>query len=108
MKFRTRLKKALNIKFHSQPIYDEKYIKCKVKTFNNVINTVFSDNEIPKERNHYTCIAAINIDSVMKIDKKNYPQVYLGQCKYKDEKRRLVDFIDTELDLNSDDSDDSE
>ena len=66
-----KIKKALNIRFHSQPIYDEKYIKTKVKTFNNVINTAFSDNEIPKERNHYyTCIAAINIASVMKIDKK--------------------------------------
>ena len=51
-------------------------MKNKVKTFNSVINIVFSGNKIPKERNHYNCIAAINIDSVMKID-KNYPQVYL-------------------------------
>ena len=36
-----KIKKALSIKFHSQPIYDEKYIKTKVKTFNDVINTVF-------------------------------------------------------------------
>ena len=27
---------------HSQPIYDEKYIKIKVKTFNNTINSLFS------------------------------------------------------------------
>ena len=66
-----KIKKTLSIKFHSQPIYDEKYIKTKVKTFNDVINTVFSDNEIPKERNHYTCIAAICIDSAIKIDKKS-------------------------------------
>ena len=45
-------------------------MKTKVKTFHAVINTVFSDNEIPKERNHYTCIAAICIDSAIKIDKK--------------------------------------
>ena len=43
----------------------------------------------------------------MKIDKKNYPQVYLEQCKYKIKKRKLVDFIDAELDLNADDSDGS-
>ena len=47
-----KIKKALNIRFHSQPIYDEKHIKTKVKTFNHVINTVFSESEIPKERNH--------------------------------------------------------
>ena len=44
--------------------------KIKVKACNNVFNTVFSDNATPKEINHYICIAAITIDSVMKIDKK--------------------------------------
>ena len=43
----------------------------------------------------------------MKKDKKNHPQVYLEQCKYKEKKRKLVDFVDTELDLDSEDSDDS-
>ena len=43
----------------------------------------------------------------MKIDKKNYPQVYLEQCKYKIKKKKVIDFIDAELDLDSDDSDDS-
>ena len=52
-----------------------------------MINTLFSGNEIPKERNHYICIAAICIDSVLRIEKKNYPQVYLEQCKYKIKKR---------------------
>ena len=61
----------LSIKFYSQPIYDEKYVKMIVKTFNDAINTVFSDNKVPKEGIHYICIAAINIDSVMKIDKKS-------------------------------------
>ena len=65
-----KIKRTLGIRFHSQVIYDEKYIKAKVKTFNGVINAVFSDNKIPKEGIHYTRIAAICIDSVMKIDKK--------------------------------------
>ena len=52
------------MKFSSQPNYDEKYIKNEVKTFNAVTDTVFSDNKIPKEKNHYIFIAAINIDSV--------------------------------------------
>ena len=34
-----KIKKTLNIKLHSRPIYDDKYIKTKVKTFNGVINT---------------------------------------------------------------------
>ena len=48
-----------------------------------MINTLFSGNEIPKARNHCICIATICIDSVLRVDKKNYPQVYLEQCNYK-------------------------
>ena len=50
-----RIKNSLNVKFYSQPIYDDKYIKAKVKTCNNMINTLFSENKIPKERNHLYC-----------------------------------------------------
>ena len=71
-----------------------------------MINTLFSGDEIPKERIHYVCIAAICIDSVLSVDKKNYAQAYLEQCKYKARKRKLVDFIDHEVDLRSNDSDD--
>ena len=70
-----------------------------------MINTLFSGDEIPKERIHYVCIAAICIDSVLTIGKKNYPQVYLEQSNYKIRKRKLVDFIDDEVGLSSDDSD---
>ena len=70
-----------------------------------MINTFFSGNQIPKERNHYICIAAICIDSVLRVDKKNYPQVHLEQCKHKIKKRKPVNFIDAEVDLSSNDSD---
>ena len=103
-----KIKKALNTRFHSQPIYDDKYLKTKVKTFDGVINTLFSDNQIPKKRNHYICLAAICIDYILKVDKINYPRVYLEQCKYKIKRRKMVDFIDAEVDLNSDNTNDSE
>ena len=61
----------LNIKLHSNPVYDEKYVKAKLKTYNEVVNTIFSEDKIPKESIHSVCIAAISIDSVMKIDQTN-------------------------------------
>ena len=72
-----------------------------------MINTLFSGNEITKEKNNYICIAAICIDSVLKVDKKNNPQVYLEQCKYEIKRRKPVDFIDAEVDPSLDDSDNS-
>ena len=64
------IKEKLNIKFHSMPVYDEKYIKSKVKEFNGVVKTNFLGDEIPKENMHYTCIACITIDSVMRMEKR--------------------------------------
>ena len=98
-----KIKNSSNTRFHSQPIYDDKYIKPKVKTFSSMINTLFSGNEIPEERNHYICIAAIWIDSVLKVDTKNYPGVYLKQCKCKIKRRNSVDFVGAKVDLISDD-----
>ena len=62
--------KTLNIKFHSMPVYDEEYIKAKVREFNGVVKTNFLGDEIPKKNVHYTCIVCITIDSVMRIEKR--------------------------------------
>ena len=56
------------------------------------------------EKNHYTCISATDIDSLLKIEKRAYPQAYLEQCKYKLKKRKPVDFIDSEI-FDEDDND---
>ena len=50
---------------------------------------------------HYTCIACITIDSVLTIDKKNHPQVYLEECKYRIKKTQMSKFINTELKSDS-------
>ena len=96
-----KIKEKLNIKFHSMPVYDEKYMKAKVREFNGVIKTNFLGDEIPKENVHYTCIAWITIDSVMRMEKKNYPQVYLEKCKYKMKKKKMTNFIKAELESES-------
>ena len=96
-----KIKETLSIKFHSMPVYDEKYIKAKVREFNGVIKTNFLGDEIPKESMHYTCIACITIDSVMRMEKKNYPQVYLEECKYRMKKTKMTNFIKVELESES-------
>ena len=50
---------------------------------------------------HYTCIACLTIDSVMKMDKKNYPQVYLKECKYRVKKIQMSRFINARLESDS-------
>ena len=64
------IKDKLGIRFHSEPVYEYKYLKVKVRKFDGIIKTNFAGNDVPKENMHYTCIACITIDSVMKMDKK--------------------------------------
>ena len=66
-----------------------------------MIKTKFLGNDIPKENMHYTCIACITIDSALTIDKKNHPQVYLEECKYRIKKTQMPKFINTELKSDS-------
>ena len=103
------VKKLLKLKFTFNPVRDDKYIIAKLKIFKNVNMTTFTNNIVPIEKTHYTCISAIDIDSVLKIEKRAYAQTYLEQCKYKLKKRRPVNFIDFEIiDYDEDDSYDSD
>ena len=105
------VKVLLKLKFAASPIRNDKYILAKLTifmkknltTFNN--NNYNNNNIAPTEKNNYICIPAIDIDSVLKIDKKPYPQAYLEEFKYKLKKRKLVSFIDTEI-IDDSDSDD--
>ena len=94
---RDNIKEELNTKFDSITVYDEKYIKAKVREFNGVIKTNISDDKIPKENEHYSCIACITFASVMRMEKKNYPQLYLDECKYRTKKTKITKFIEAAL-----------
>ena len=61
----------------------------------------FLGDEIPKESMHYTCTACVTIDSVMRMEKKDYPQVYLEECKYKLKKAKMAKFLKAELESES-------
>ena len=88
------IRKLLKLKFTVSPIRDGKYIIAKLKIFKNLNITTFTNNVIPEENTRYTCISAIDIDSVLQIDKKSFPQAYLEQCKYKLKKRKRSRYID--------------
>ena len=89
------VRKLLKLKFTVSPIRGDKYIIAKLKIFNGIDRITFTNNIIPIEKNHYTCISAIDIDSVLKIDNRRaYPQAYSEQCKYKLKKRKRPRYID--------------
>ena len=88
------VRKLLKLKFTISSVGDDKCIIARLKIFKNINMTTFTNNTIPEENTHYTCISAIDIDSVLKIDKKAFPQAYLEQYKYKLKKRKRSRYID--------------
>ena len=91
------IRNLLKIDFTVNPVRDDIYVVAKLKIFNGINRTIFTNNAIPIEEDHYICIPVIDIDSVLKIDKKANPQAYLEQCKYKLKKRKIVNYIDDQI-----------
>ena len=60
------------IKFDSEPVYgdDDKYIKAKINSYGDKVNTNFKGKKIPKESASYKCLSQIMLDSVIKVRKK--------------------------------------
>ena len=56
------IKYKLGIKFHREPVYEQHYLKAKLRDFDGVIKTNFLGNDMSKENLHYNCIACITID----------------------------------------------
>ena len=92
----------LSVELDSKPVYDEKYIKTRVKTFEDTVITKFTDNEIPKENTYYSCIATICVDPVIELEKKNILRSILSKCKLRLKKKKNIDFFHDELEDSSD------
>ena len=100
------IRNLLKTDFTVNPVRDYIYLVAKLKIFDRINKTTFNNNNyIPMERNHYICIPVIDIDSVLKIDERAYPQAYLEQCKYKLKKTKIVNYIDDEIIDEDSDSD---
>ena len=66
-----------------------------------MIKTNFLTDEVLKENEHYTCIPCITIGSVMRMEQKNYPQLFLEECKFIMKKIKMTKFIEAELESES-------
>ena len=101
------VEKLLKINFESKPVYgdDDKYIKTKIKIYADNMITNFHDKKMPKEKAPCKCLSIIMIDSVIKANQKYYPQTLLEECKYMQEKIKIENHIDDDLEKSEQDSD---
>ena len=94
-----KVEKLLKIDFESKPVYgdDDKYIKTKIKIYADSIITNFHNKKMPKEKAPCKCLSIIMLDSVIKANKKYYPQTLLEERKYVQEKIKTEKYIDEDL-----------
>lgn len=74
----------------SERVYNEKYLKNKIKSYKGKISINFCDDRIPKEDSHCICLSVILLDSVFKMGKMYYPQVILEELL---KTKRLLDIL---------------
>ena len=100
----------MNIEFDSDPVYGDnnKYVKTKIKMYEDRVNTNFQGKKVPKENASYKCLSLIMLNSVISVNNKYYPQTLLEECKYVIIKNKMENFINDELDLSSSDESDNE
>ena len=102
------IKILLGIELDSEPVYGDtdSYMKTKVKVYYDRVNTNFQGKETPKRDSSYKCLSLIMLDSVVKVEKKYYPQVFLEECKYVKSKNKIFNYINDGLEMTSLDVDD--
>ena len=105
-----KTKKLMSIDFESKPVYgnDDKYIKTKIKIYAGSVITNFHNKKIPKEKTPCKCLSIIMLDSVIKANKKYYPQTLLEECKDTQEKINYIDDNLEESDSNDETKSDND
>ena len=78
-------------------MYNEKYLRTKIKSYNGKINTNFHNDKIPKDGSKCISLSVILIDSIYKKDKNYYPQVFLEEFKYVVAVKKTSKFITDNL-----------
>ena len=93
----------MGIDFNTKPTCgnDDKYIKTKIKTYEDSITTNFYNKKwskkIPEEKIPHKCLPIIILDSVFYTYEKYHPKIFLEECKYAEENVKTKSYIDKEL-----------
>ena len=86
-----KISNLMNIEFDSEPVYGDnnQYIETKIKMYEDRVNTNFQVKKVPKENASYKCLSVKMLDSVIRVNKKYYPQTLLEECKYVIRKNKM-------------------
>ena len=88
--------------FDSNPVYNKKFLRTKIKSNYGKINTHFQNNKLPKEDTRFICLSVISIDSIFRTGKNYYPQVFLDELKNVIKEEKIHYYITGDAEISSD------
>ena len=96
-----KMEELLNVKFESKPVYgdDDKCIKTKLKSYTEKVNTNLQSKKVPKENLSNECLSIIILESLIKANKKYYPQTLLEERNYEVKNKKVENLINDDLEL---------
>ena len=93
----TKIGNLKNIELNALPFYDDRYIKTKIRTYEDKAYTNFCGLDVPKDDAERESFTTISIDSLLVYENKCYLQVYLENCAYKTVNKQMIDYLDENL-----------
>ena len=92
---REKVSILMNIEFDSEPVYgdNDKYIKAKIKSYGDKVNTNFQGKKYQKKGHHIKCLPLVMLDSAIRVSKKHYLQTLLEECKYEIKKTKMENIL---------------
>ena len=104
-----KIKSLIKKEFNSEPVYNDRYIKTKIKIYNDRVYTNFQHKRILKENEYCACLSVILWNSIfVNSNKEYYPQIFLEECKYEIKDTKIVNTINKELKLSEPDGESDE
>ena len=97
-----KVSKSIKKEFDSDPVYEGKYLKTKIKSYKGKINANFHNNKIPKEDSQFIFLSVTLINSVFRTDNNNYPEVFLEECKFIIKEKKIPKHIIDNIEISSD------
>ena len=87
-----KVSSLMDTEFDSEPAYgdNDEYMKTKIKLHGDKVNTIFQGKKVLKENEWYKYLSLIMLDSVIRVNKKCYPQTLLEKCKYEIKKNVFI------------------
>ena len=89
----TKVEDLKNIKLNTLPVYDDRYIKIKIRTYGDKIYAKFRGLNMPEYAIEYESFTVISIGSLLVYNKKHYMEVYLDNGAYKIVSKQMTDYL---------------